>query len=80
MIIAASPNENVISLPPSLMAVLHLNEGEEIKTLVEGATLRIARLDRFLALRGILREDKSFDDAMEYMNQAWQSWKTPESV
>ena len=39
MIIVRSPSENIISLPYSLMAILNLNEGEEIKTIIDGATL-----------------------------------------
>lgn len=62
------------------MKVLNLHEGDEIKTIIEGQTLRITSLDQFLALRGALEDDQEFDAAIEYLNQAWQEWQTPNSV
>jgi len=55
-------------------------EGEEVKTLIEGKTLRLASLSHFLALRGILSKDKEFDTAMEFLNKAWDLWKIQNSV
>ena len=79
-LIVQSSSEDVISLPAWLMKVLNLHEGDEIKTIIEGQTLRITPLDQFLALRGALEDDQEFDTAIEYLNQAWQEWQTPNSV
>jgi len=79
-LIVQSSSEDVISLPAWLMNVLNLHEGDEIKTIIEGQTLRITPLDQFLALRGALEDDQEFDTAIEYLNQAWQEWQTPNSV
>jgi antitoxin component of MazEF toxin-antitoxin module len=79
-LIVQSSSEDVISLPARLMKILNLHEGDEIKTVIEGQTLRITPLDQFLALRGVLEHDQEFDTAIEYLNQAWQEWQTPNSV
>lgn len=79
-IVVKSSNEDTIYLPVWLMKLLNLQEGDEIKTIVEGQTLRLTPLDRFLTLRGTLREDKAFDEAIDYLNQAWQSWTLPNSA
>ena len=79
-LVVQSSNEDTISLPARLMKLLNLQEGDEIKTIVEGQTLRLAPLDQFLALRGVLREDEAFDTAMEFLDQAWQSWTIPNSA
>jgi antitoxin component of MazEF toxin-antitoxin module len=79
-LVVKSSNEDVIALPAWLMKMLNLQEGDQIKTVVEGQTLRLARLDQFLALRGVLRDDDAFDEAMELLEKGWQSWTTPDSV
>jgi len=79
-LIVQSSSDDVISLPAWLMKVLNLHEGDEIKTIIEGQMLRITSLDQFLALRGALEDDQEFDAAIEYLNQAWQEWQTPNSV
>jgi antitoxin component of MazEF toxin-antitoxin module len=79
-LVVQSSDEDTISLPAWLMKLLNLQEGDEIKTIVEGHTLRLASIDQFLALRGVLSEDETFDTAMETLDQAWQSWTTPSSV
>jgi antitoxin component of MazEF toxin-antitoxin module len=79
-LVVQSSDENTISLPAWLMKLLNLQEGDEIKTIVEGHTLRLASIDQFLALRGILSEDEAFDTAIETLDKAWQSWTTPSSV
>jgi antitoxin component of MazEF toxin-antitoxin module len=79
-LIVQSSDEDVISLPGWLMAVLNLREGEEIKTSIDGQTLRITPLDQFLALRGVLEDDLEFDSAIEFLNQAWQEWQPPNSA
>lgn len=78
--IVKSSNEDAISLPDWLMSILNLHEGDEIKTTIEGQTLRITPLDQFLALRGTLEDDQEFDTAIEFLNQAWQEWTEPNSV
>jgi antitoxin component of MazEF toxin-antitoxin module len=79
-IIIKSSDENTISLPAQLMEELNLREGDEVKAILEGETLRLTRLDKFLALRGVLADDKAFDEAMQFLERAWQSWTTIKSV
>ena len=79
-IVVKSSDEDAISLPARLMAVLNLREGDEVKATVDGHTLRLARLDRFLSLRGAFADDTAFDRAMEYIDRAWQSWTLPISA
>jgi antitoxin component of MazEF toxin-antitoxin module len=79
-IIVQSSMENVIALPVGIMESLDLREGEEIKTVIEGQTLRLASVEKFLALRGALKHDREFDTAITYLNQEWQEWILPGSV
>jgi hypothetical protein len=79
-LVVQSSDEDTISLPAWLMKLLNLQEGDEIKTIIEGHTLRLASIDQFLALRGVLREDEAFDTAIESLDRAWESWTTPNSV
>ncbi len=79
-LVVQSSSEDTISLPVRLMKLLNLREGDEIKTIIEGQTLRLAPLDQFLALRGTLSEDKAFDTALEFLDQTWHSWTIPNSV
>jgi antitoxin component of MazEF toxin-antitoxin module len=62
-----SSNEGIISLPASLMRSLNLHEGEKIKTIIEGKTLRLTSLEQFLALRGTLSENSEFDAAINFL-------------
>ncbi|OQY96888.1 MAG: hypothetical protein B6D41_04640 [Chloroflexi bacterium UTCFX4] len=73
-------NEDVIFLPAWLMSILDLSEGSQVKAIIENQSLRLARLDQFLNLRGALANDQAFDDAMEQMERAWQQWTLPGSV
>ena len=75
-IIVKSSNENVISLPIWLMRNLSLSDGEELKILIDGKILRLSSLDQFLALRGSLSDDEQFDTGIEFIDKAWDSWKT----
>jgi antitoxin component of MazEF toxin-antitoxin module len=77
--IVTSSQNDVISLPPRIMKLLNLSDGDEVKTVVEGRSLRLSPLDRFLSLRGVLSEDDTFDKSMEQLDRKWQSW-TDESV
>jgi antitoxin component of MazEF toxin-antitoxin module len=77
-LVVQSSSEDVISLPRWLMQVLNLQEGDEIKTLIDGKILRIAslsELDEFLALRGALKDDDAFDAAVEVLDEGWQRWQ-----
>jgi|YelNatPaOPRAMG01_1025707.scaffolds.fasta_scaffold38963_3 hypothetical protein len=71
---------NVISLPVDLMNVLGLQDGDVVAAVVEDQALRLARVGRFLELRGILAGDEEFDRAMEWMEKAWRSWTVTPSV
>ncbi|MBI4671230.1 MAG: hypothetical protein HY741_06125 [Chloroflexi bacterium] len=79
-IIVKRSNENTIYLPAWLMAILNLSEGSAVQAVVEGQSLRLARLDRFLALRGALANDDEFDRALNWPDQAWTQWTLPNSV
>jgi hypothetical protein len=79
-VVVISSEDDVISLPSRLMAGLKWREGDEIKVILDGQTLRLTRLDNFLALRGALADDDAFDEAMEQIEQQWQSWTIPSSV
>jgi antitoxin component of MazEF toxin-antitoxin module len=79
-LVVRSVNENIISLPGQLMAMLNLHDGEEIRTVIDGTTLHLVSLAQFLQLRGALQDDDAFDEAMDDLERAWQSWTIPESV
>jgi antitoxin component of MazEF toxin-antitoxin module len=79
-IVVKSKDEKTISLPASLLKRLRLREGDEIKAILDGQTLRLSKLEDFLSLRGALAEDAEFDAAMEMVDKAWQSWTLPTSV
>ncbi len=68
------------SLPVQLMEKLSLRDGDEVKAILDGQTLRLTRLQNFLSLRGALADDEAFDRAMELIDQAWQSWTMPNSA
>ena len=75
--VVKSSDENKIAMPSYLMQRLNLRDGDEVKAIIEGQSLRLARIDEFLALRGALAADEEFDLAMELIDQAWQAWKSP---
>lgn len=77
-VVARSTRDDTIFLPEKLLARLRLREGEAVKAIVEGQTLRVARLDAFLSLRGVLADDDAFDQAMQEVEQGWSTWKSPE--
>lgn len=60
------------------MERLDLKEGEVVKTVIEGDSLRLTPVDRFLALRGALRDDEDFDAALEELDQVWRAWQLPD--
>jgi antitoxin component of MazEF toxin-antitoxin module len=67
-------DEDAIFLPGWLMSILNLTEDSEVKAIIENQSLRLARLDQFLNLRGALANDRAFDEAMEQLERAWQQW------
>ena len=79
-IIVQNSTKDVISLPIWLMKLLNLREGDVIKTVIQGQTLRLTPLEKFLSLRGSLKNDQEFDDAITYLDQAWQEWTLPNTV
>lgn len=80
MLVVKSTHDNFISVPLSLLMQWRLQEGEVVKTILEGHTLRLTPLQQFLALRGVLSEDSAFEEAMTYLTGAWQSWTVNELV
>ena len=78
--IMKSSEEDMIAIPSRLMQELKLSEGDEVKATVDGDSLRLARLDKFLSLRGTFADDEDFDQAMELIDQSCQEWKYPTSA
>lgn len=78
--VVLSKDENTISLPAELMDKLMLREGDQVTAILDGQTLRLAKLDSFLHLRGVFAEDSSFDEAMNLLEQSWQSWNSARSA
>lgn len=76
-IVVKSKDEQTISLPASLLKRLRLREGDEIKAILDGQTLRLSKLDDFLSLQGALASDSGFDEAMALVDEAWRSWTPP---
>jgi hypothetical protein len=57
-VIVRSATDDAITIPLRLMNALKLREGDEVKAIVDGETLRLAHLDQFLSLRGALANDE----------------------
>jgi antitoxin component of MazEF toxin-antitoxin module len=79
-IVARSTKTDTIFLPERLFSLLKLREGDAVKVIVEGQTLRVARLEAFLNLRGALADDEAFDHAMAEIDQGWNEWTLPASA
>ncbi len=79
-LIVKSMDDNVISLPRWLMTHLNLVDGDSISPVVEGTALHLKPLQRFLALRGLLRYDDSYEKAIGELEASWQVWTFPESA
>jgi antitoxin component of MazEF toxin-antitoxin module len=79
-LIVKDSSEDTIFLPAWLMRILNLSDGSEVKAIVEGQSLRLARLDQFLALRGAYADDIAFDNAINSLEQAWTQWTLPNSA
>ena len=79
-VIVRSSKQDEIAIPDYLMARLDLRDGDEVKMIIEGKTLRLTPMKQFLALRGALEDDEGFDDALNVLDKAWQSWTQPPSV
>ncbi len=78
--VVQSRDEETIALPIWLMHLLEVQEGDEIRTMMSGSTLQLTPLEKFLALRGVWVEDSGFDEAVEFLEQAWQEWTPVESA
>ena len=79
-IVARSTRADTIFLPERLFSLLKLREGDAVQVIVEGQTLRVARLEAFLSLRGALAHDEAFDRAMAEIDQGWNEWTLPASA
>ena len=79
-IVARSTRADTIFLPERLFSLLKLREGDAVQVIVEGQTLRVARLEAFLSLRGALADDEAFDRAMAEIDQGWNEWTLPASA
>jgi hypothetical protein len=72
-IIVRSSKQDEIAIPDRLMDQLDLQDGDEVKTIIEGNTLRLTPMKKFLALRGVLGDDEGFDEALHTLDKAWGS-------
>jgi len=79
-VVARSVRDDTIFLPEKLLTLLRLREGDAVKAIVEGQTLRVAQLGAFLNLRGALADDEDFDQAIEELAQRWNAWTLPASA
>ena len=80
MVVAKSTRDDTIFLPERLMTLLQLHEGDEINATIDGPVLRLAQVEAFLALRGVLADDDGFDEAIALLEQGWRSWTLPVSA
>lgn len=71
-IVVRSSEADVMVLPVRLMDALGLQDGDLVQARVDHQALRLARLGRFLELRGALADDEEFDRAMELLDKAWE--------
>lgn len=78
-IVRSSEHEEIV-IPASLMSELKLRDGDSVKAIVDGESLRLVRLDRFLSLRGVLADDEDFEQAIKLLVQSWDAWKPPASA
>lgn len=79
-VVARSVREDTIFLPEKLLTMLRLRDGDAVKAIVEGQTLRVARLEAFLNLRGSLADDDAFEQAIQEVEQGWNAWTSLESA
>jgi antitoxin component of MazEF toxin-antitoxin module len=77
-LVVISSDKSVIAIPAELLKELNLREGDEVKIMVDNGALRLKKLDAFLRLRGVMANNKGFDEAIEYLDKAWQAWKPSE--
>lgn len=75
-LIVTSTTDDTISIPVWLMKALNLTDGTTVKATVEGQTLRLSPIAKFLSLRGILQDDETFEDAINSLDAQWQLWTT----
>ena len=73
-LIVRSTAEDTISIPDWLMKALNLVDGTTVKATVDGQTLNLSPIAKFLALRGILKDDDVFEEAINSLDEQWQTW------
>ena len=71
---------DTVALPSELLHRLQLKEGDEVSVSVEDQKLKLVRIEEFVKLRGVLSADEGFDEAIAFLDEAWQSWKSPNSA
>ncbi len=78
--IIQSQDEETISLPVWLMQMLEVQEGDEVRAIMNGNTLQLTPLEKFLNLRGIWADDDGFSEAIKSLEEAWPQWTPLESA
>lgn len=77
-LVVKSTDQSVIAIPADLLKQLNLQEGDEVKAVIDNGALRLKKINAFLRLRGALANNKEFEEAIEHLEQAWRSWKPSE--
>ncbi len=78
--IVKTSDDDVILIPNQLMKALNLQDGDQVAAVVEGKTLKLTPVEQFLALRGVFQNEEAFEQAIEELNKAWESWTPTPSV
>lgn len=78
-VVARSTRDDTIFLPERLLTLLRLRDGDAVKAIVEGQTLRVAR-PRLSSICAALADDEAFDEAITEVGIGWSAWKTLESA
>jgi antitoxin component of MazEF toxin-antitoxin module len=79
-LVVVRSSEKEIALPAEIMTALDLRAGDQVSAIVDGDAIRVARLDKFLALQGALADDSAFDEAMQLLDHGWQEWTATASA
>ena len=75
-LIVTSTTDDTISIPAWLMKALNLTDGTTVNATVEGQTLSLSPIAKFLSLRGIFQDDDTFEEAINSLDEQGQSWTT----
>ncbi len=75
-LIVTSTSDDTISMPAWLLRSLNLADGTAVKATVDGQSISLSPIAEFLSLRGILHDDDAFEEAINSLDDQWDSWTT----